>query len=36
MYDMLQVKVDRFARKTFFSSKKIAEKQPFFGGIWVA
>jgi len=28
MYDMLQVKVDRFARKTFFSTKN-AKKQPF-------
>ena len=28
MYDMLQVRVARFARKTFFS-KKNAEKQPF-------
>ena len=29
MYDMLQVKVDRFARNTFFLQKN-AEKQPFF------
>ena len=31
MYDMLQVKVDRFARKIFFFQKNV-EKQPFFGG----
>ena len=29
MYDMLLVKVDRFARKTFFLQKN-AEKQAFF------
>ena len=29
MYDMVQVKVDRFARKTFFLQKN-AEKQAFF------
>ena len=29
MYDMLQVKVDRFARKTFFLQKN-DEKQAFF------
>ena len=31
MYDMLEVKVDRFARKTFFLPKK-HQKTAFFGG----
>ena len=33
MYDMLLVKVDRFARKTFFFFQKNAQKQPFLAAM---